>query len=77
LIDIKILNTDSIKELAAFWDTHDVTDFFGDLEEVMESIFLKSNDNTSISVTLNSDKIPLFKKIAKRLSKNEAVLISE
>ena len=31
-----IPETDSIRELAEFWDTHDVTDFNGELEEVNE-----------------------------------------
>lgn len=35
----KIPNTDSITELAEFWDTHDLTDFEDQLEEVTEPIF--------------------------------------
>ena len=31
--------TDSIKELAAFWEHHDITDFEEDLEEVSEPVF--------------------------------------
>jgi hypothetical protein len=31
--------TDSINELARFWDSHDVTEFEGELEEVEEPIF--------------------------------------
>jgi len=30
----KIPETDSIQELARFWDTHDLTDFEEELEEV-------------------------------------------
>lgn len=30
--------TDSIQELAEFWDTHDVTDFEGELVEVTELV---------------------------------------
>ena len=33
----KIPHTDSIAELARFWDTHDLTDFEDELEEVPES----------------------------------------
>ena len=36
---MKIPETDSIRELAAFWDTHDLTDFQDELEEVSESVF--------------------------------------
>lgn len=35
----KIPQTDSIQELADFWDTHDLTDFDAELEEVDEPVF--------------------------------------
>ena len=35
----KIPETDSIQELAQFWDTHDLTDFEEQLEEVTERVF--------------------------------------
>lgn len=35
----EIPQTDSIQELAHFWDTHDVTDFEDQLEEVKEPVF--------------------------------------
>ena len=31
--------TDSIRELAEFWDSHDLTDFEEELEEVVELVF--------------------------------------
>jgi hypothetical protein len=34
----KIPKTDSIEELARFWDTHDLTDFEDQLEDVSERI---------------------------------------
>lgn len=34
-----IAQTDSIQELADFWDTHDLTDFEDELEEVDEPVF--------------------------------------
>ena len=34
----RIPQTDSIRELAEFWDTHDVTDFDDELEEVTEPV---------------------------------------
>ena len=45
-----IPQTDSIQELADFWDTHDLTDFEDELEEVSESVF-----DTSVSVKLELD----------------------
>ena len=35
----KIPQIDSIQELANFWDTHDLTDFENELEEVQKSVF--------------------------------------
>jgi predicted DNA binding CopG/RHH family protein len=35
----KIPQTDSIREMAQFWDTHDLTDFENQLEEVTEPVF--------------------------------------
>jgi len=35
----KIPQTDSVQELAQFWDTHDITDFEEQLEEVTEPVF--------------------------------------
>lgn len=35
----RLPQTDSIEELARFWDTHDLTDFEDQLEEVTESVF--------------------------------------
>ena len=38
---MKIPETDSIRELAAFWDTHDVTEFADELVEVAEPVFVR------------------------------------
>jgi len=35
----EIPETDSIEELARFWETHDFTDFEDQLEEVTEPVF--------------------------------------
>ena len=35
----KLPVTDSIEELARFWDTHDATDYWDEFEEVTEPIF--------------------------------------
>ena len=34
----KLPNTDSIQKLAQFWDTHDLTDFEEELEEVADGV---------------------------------------
>ena len=38
---MKIPKTDSINELAAFWDAHDVVDFSDQLTEVSEPVFAR------------------------------------
>ncbi len=42
----KLPHTDSIEELARFWDTHDVTDFEDELEEVSEPVFVRRPSST-------------------------------
>ena len=49
----KLPNTDSVQKLADFWDAHDVTDFEGELEEVVEPVFLRTkNGRAAINVPL-------------------------
>ena len=38
-----IPQSDSIEELAQFWDTHDLTDFEDDLEEMAEPLFARKS----------------------------------
>jgi hypothetical protein len=47
----KLPDTDSIQELARFWDTHDLTGFEPDLEAVGEPVFVRSK-GASLSVDL-------------------------
>ena len=49
--------TDSVRELAAFWDAHDVTDFDDALEDVADPVFVREpHDATAgaINVPLDS-----------------------
>ena len=39
----KLPQTDSIQELARFWEKHDLTDFEDELEEVTEPVFAGGN----------------------------------
>lgn len=41
--------TSSIEELAQFWDTHDLTNFEDELEEVTEPVFEPANDDSTTS----------------------------
>ena len=54
-------NTDSIEQLAQFWDAHDLTDFEDQLEEVLEPVF----EAGTITVHLEPDQVEAVKQIAK------------
>lgn len=49
----KLPQTDSIKELAEFWQTHDLTDFEDELEEVTEPVFERK---TIVQIELHPSK---------------------
>ena len=44
MINQKLPTTDSIEELALFWDTHNLTDFEDELEEVTEPVFVRQEN---------------------------------
>jgi predicted DNA binding CopG/RHH family protein len=53
--------TDSIQELAEFWDTHDLTDFEEELVEVAEPVFVR---DTSVKVHLESGEAEAVQQMA-------------
>ena len=57
----KLPKTDSIEELAEFWDTHDLTDFEDELEEVAEPVFVRGN---AIKVPLKSREAETVRQMA-------------
>ncbi len=67
-----IPKTDSIQELAHFWDTHDLTDFEDELEEVDEPIF-----ESVISVQLEPEELEVIKTLAKAYGISPENLIRE
>lgn len=66
--------TDSIQQLAQFWETHDVTEFEDELEEVTESVFDREE---TVMVHLSHDDAAIVKNIAKAKGVNDAELIRE
>jgi hypothetical protein len=66
--------TDSINELAHFWDEHDVTDFEDLLEEVTEPVFLKGKE---VLVHLQPDEIASLERLARQKGLNKNDLIRE
>lgn len=53
--------TDSIEELAHFWDTHDLTRFEDVLEEVAEPVFERE---TAVTIRLLPEEARVVKKMA-------------
>jgi predicted DNA binding CopG/RHH family protein len=72
----KLPKTDSIEELARFWDTHDITDFDGQLEEITESVFERKPE-TVMKIHLQPQEINAIKRIAKSRGVGQEALIRE
>jgi predicted DNA binding CopG/RHH family protein len=70
----KLPHTDSIRKLAQFWDTHDLTDFEDQLEEVKEPVFEPA---TAVTVHLSSREARAVKRIAKNKGIKDADLIRQ
>lgn len=69
----EIPKTDSIEELARFWDTHDVTDYPDELKEVA-SPFERSD---VVRVPLTAEEHDALKKLASNQGVDESALIHE
>jgi hypothetical protein len=61
--------TDSIQALAEHWDTHDLTDFDDELEEVIEPVFMQME---TMQVELSHKEANQVKKLAR--SQNISVI---
>ncbi len=70
----KLPITDSIQELARFWDAHDLTDFEGELEEATEPVFVSDD---SISLRLSSRDAKAVRRLAESKGISQAKLIQE
>ncbi len=69
-----IPQTDSIQELAKFWDSHDLTDFESELVEVTEPVFERS---TPVVVHLESREAVAITELAKGKGVTPDSLIQE
>lgn len=72
----KVPKVDSIEELAKFWDTHDVTDFEEDLEEVEGSVFERGTEAV-MRIRLPTEQAEALRRLARSRGMNEADLIEE
>jgi hypothetical protein len=70
----KLPQTDSIQELAKFWDRHDLTDFEDELEEVRDPVFDRA---TVVKLHLSSNKTKAVEEIAGTRGLDPADLIHE
>jgi actin-like ATPase involved in cell morphogenesis len=70
----KIPTTDSIQELAVFWQNHDVTDFESELEEVSEPVFQRAH---VVGVPLTEAEHQAIRDAAASRGLDEAALIHE
>lgn len=60
--------TDSIRKVAEFWDTHDLTDFEGELEEVEAPVFVRDSPAAgagAIRVALEKRETEAVEKMAR------------
>ena len=76
IIRRKLPNTDSIKELARFWDTHDLTDFEEDLVEVGAPVFVRTK-GTSLSIDLQPVEAQRLTKIARSKGVKETSVVRQ
>ncbi|MBI3682999.1 MAG: hypothetical protein HY235_21720 [Acidobacteria bacterium] len=76
IIRQKLPHTDSIEELARFWDTHDLTDFEEDLEEVGQPVFVRTK-GTSLSIDLQPAEAQHLKKIARSRGIKETTVVRQ
>ena len=72
----KIPQTDSIEELAKFWDTHDVTEFENEFEEVTEPVFEQKTE-TTVTIQLQSREAEALKQIAQSKGLPQKTLLRE
>ena len=70
----KMPQTDSIHELAMFWQRHDVTEFENELEEVPGPVFQRAH---VVSVPLTGDEHQAVRDAAAARGIDEATLIHE
>lgn len=66
----RLPQTDSIQELTKFWDTHDLTEFEDQLEEVGEPVFVREAEITVHLETKEADAV-------RRMAESRGVADSE
>ena len=80
----KLPDTDSVEELARFWDTHDLTDFENELEEVTEPVFARKGarkgvraKGAALSIVLPPADVRRLKGIARSMGVRETTVLRQ
>ncbi|MEK7793498.1 MAG: CopG family antitoxin [Candidatus Hydrogenedentota bacterium] len=66
--------SDSIQELASFWDTHDLSDFDDQLEEISGQAFKRK---PVVNVPLEADEMEAVRELAESKGMDSVELIRE
>lgn len=66
----------TFEEMAAFWDTHDLTEFEDQLVEVTDPIF-KNLSSRIITVMLDDEHYKILKSLAEQRQRNTTALVHE
>ena len=72
----RIPNTDSIDELAQFWDNHNLTDFEDQLEEIHTRVFVRGKEAT-FAIALTPEEVQALRRIARTQGVKEPTLMRE
>jgi hypothetical protein len=72
----RLPNTDSVEELAGFWDKHDLTYFADELQEVREPVFVRAK-GASVSFELPPTEAQRLKRIAHSQGVNESTVLRQ
>lgn len=72
----KIPQTDSIDELARFWDTHDITAFEDELQEVPKPVFDRGS-RIVVQFRLGHDEADALHRMAKSRGMRDTDLVKE
>jgi len=73
----RIPSTDSISELAAFWSTHDLTDYEDELEAVERPVFAKPAKGEDLVLHLDPEEAVTVREAARARGIDEAAVVRE
>jgi len=73
---INIPEFDTLQDMAQFWDTHEITDFEAQLQEVREPIFDYLN-RRSLIIHLAPDQYTILQRLAEQEQQEPGTLIQD